>query len=201
MILDSFIFRSHLHEEEKLVYVVHQHWCAAYKSMVKVSLFGIAAPIVFWLMFPTTAALFIFGGWFLLGFAYFFYEVADWYLDVLLITNQGIIDLDWRGIFDKSSTRIDYDTVLGVTFEKVGFFSNIFNYGKLLVEKEGYGKEEVSLPMATSPQKAEGKIIAAREKYTRDRGLEDEKVLKDILAGMVKNHVRHKRENNLADII
>ena len=203
MLLDRFIFRNHFHPEERLEYVVHQHWFAAYKPICKIGFFGLVVPAILWYIFPTKVALFIFGIWFIAGFIRFLYEVADWYFDVLLITNRGIIDLDWRGVFDKSSSRVDYETVVGVTYEKKGFWSNILNFGYIEVEKEGHGDERIELPNAANPQKCEREIIRAREKYLRERGMEDEKVLKEILTGMVKSHVRNKREKKetLADII
>lgn len=203
MLLDRFIFRNHFHADEKLEYVVHQHWFAAYKPICKIGFFGLVIPVLLWLLFPTVTAFYIFSAWFILGFIRFLYEVADWYFDVLLITDHGIVDLDWRGIFDKSSSRVDFETVVGVSYEKVGFWSNILNFGPIEVEKEGHGDEHIALPNAANPQECERQILKAREKYLHERGMEDEKVLKDILAGMVKSHVRREREKkeSLADMI
>ncbi len=201
MILDRIIFASHLQEDEKLAYVVHSHWFAARKPLFKVSFFGLLVPAIFFAMFPTQIALWIFGAWFIFGVVRFFYELADWYFDVLLITNIGVIDLDWRGIFDKTAQRIDYDNVVGTSFEKIGFYSSIFNFGDFTINTFGEGTFE--LKMAANPQRAENALIEAKESYTRDRGLEDEKVLKELLSGMVKRHVADKREKgeSLADII
>ncbi len=201
MILDRILFGSHLQEGEKLVYVIHSHWFAAYKPVCKVSFFGMLIPALFFAMFPTQLSLWIFGFWFVLGFLRFIREVMDWYFDVLLITNHGIIDLDWRGVFDKSSTRLDYESVVGTTFDKIGFLSSILNFGYFNIQT--FGEAKFELAMAAKPQRAENEIIVAKERYTHERGLEDEKVLKEILSGMVKRHVAEKREKEegLADLI
>ncbi|MFH1546829.1 MAG: hypothetical protein ABIE14_05655 [Patescibacteria group bacterium] len=201
MILDRIIFASHLQEGEKLVYVVHSHWFAAYKPVCKVGFFGMLVPALFFAMFPTQISLWIFGAWFALGFLRFIREVMDWYFDVLLVTNQGVIDLDWRGVFDKSSLRVDYDVIVTISFEKIGFWASLLNFGDFTIQN--YGDLKLDLPMAARPQRAENEIMEAKEKYTRARGLEDEKVLKEILSGMVKRHMSGKREKNegLADII
>ena len=158
-------------------------------------------PALFFAMFPTQISLWIFGAWFVLGFLSFIREVMDWYFDVLLVTDQGVVDLDWRGVFDKSSSRVDYDTIVGTTFEKRGFWSNLLNFGTFSIQN--YGDTNLNLPMAAHPQRAENEIIEAKGKYTHTRGLEDEKVLKEILSGMVKRHVAGRREKGegLADII
>lgn len=203
MILDRILFGSHLQDGEELVYVVHSHWFAAYKPVCKVGFFGMIVPVLLFAMFPTTPALIAFGSWFVLGFIRFLYEVVDWYFDVLLITDKGIVDLDWRGIFDKSSARVDYQTVVGVNYDKVGFWSTMLNFGRLEVEKEGHGDEHIALPIAAKPQQAEQEILGARERSLHQQGLEDQKVLREILSGMVKSHVRGGREKGekLADII
>ena len=151
MILDRILFRSHLQPNEKLVYVVHSHWFAAYKPVVKVSFFGMLIPALFFAMFPTLLALYIFGSWFVLGFLRFLYEVMDWYFDVLLVTNHGVIDLDWNGVFDKSSSRVDYETIAGVAWEKSGVLANVFNFGNLTLDKNSQGDLEISLSCAANP--------------------------------------------------
>ena len=199
--MDKILFASHLQDDEKLVYVIHAHWFAAYKPIFKVSLFGMLLPALFFIMFPVQIALWVFGAWFAIGFIRFIHEVMDWYFDVLLVTDYGVIDLDWRGIFDKSSQRIDFDTLTGVAFDKRGFWSNILNFGDFTIQS--YGGNNLDLPMTASPRRAERETIEAKEKYSHERGLQDEKVLKEILSGMVQRHIRGEKEKGkgLADII
>ena len=201
MILDRIFFGSHLQDDEKLIFVIHSHWFASYRPIFKVAFFGLAVPAIFFALLPVELSAWIFGIWFVLGIFRFFHEIADWYFDVFLITNLGVIDLDWRGIFDKSSTRIAFDDLVGISYEKSGFWASIFNFGDLLIQTDG--TTEINLKNAATPMRAEREILDAREKYSRDRGMEDEKVLKEILAGMVKRHVRGEKEktSGLADLI
>jgi hypothetical protein len=201
VILDRILFAKHLQDDEKLVYVIHSHWFSSYKPIFKVSFFGIAVPALFFAMFPTQVSLWVFGAWFILGFIRFIREVMDWYFDVLLVTNLGVINLDWRGVFDKSSLRVDYDVIVTISFEKTGFWASLLNFGNFTIQN--YGDSSLDLPMAAYPQRAENKIMETKEKYTRARGLEDEKVLREILSGMVQRHVRGEKEKGrgLADLI
>ena len=201
MIFDRILFASHLQDDEEHVYVVHAHWFAGYRPIFKASFFGLLIPAVFFFMFPTQVSMWIFGIWFFLGILRLIREVMDWYFDALLVTNFGVIDLDWRGIFDKSSQRIDFDTMVGVAFEKKGVWSSLLNFGEFSVQS--YGGSDVSLPKAANPQRAEKAVMDAKDRYSHERGLEDEKVLKEILSGMVQRHIRGEREkgNSLADII
>jgi hypothetical protein len=201
VILDRILFRSHLHPHEKLLYVVHSHWFAVYKKAVKVSFFGLLVPALFFFMFPTEVSLYVFGIWFVMGFFRFFYEITDWYFDVLLVTNHGVIALDWNGFFDKSSSRVDFESISGVEYEKHGILANLFDFGHLVLGAEG--DSELSLHKAASPKEAEEQVMHAREKFFEEKGLKDEKVLKQILSGMVKHHVREESEKHhgLADLL
>ena len=200
MILDRLLFGGHLQEDEKLVYVAHAHFLGAYRQLFKVAFFGLAVPAIFFAMFPVELAAWIFGIWAILGLIRFFRDVADWYFDAFLVTSQGVIDLDWRGIFDKSATRIGFDDLVGISYDKKGFWASVFNYGDFVVQSDG--NVEIQLPNANNPQRAEKEILDAKEKYSHSRGLEDEKVLKEILSGMVKRHVRGEKEKSeLADLI
>ncbi len=201
MIFDRILFASHLQDDEKLVYVVHSHWFAAYRTLFKAAFFGLAIPAIFYAMFPIVAAAWVFGIWAAFGLLRFFREVADWYFDAFLITNLGVVDLDWNGVFDKSSTRIAFDDLVGTSYDKKGVWQSIFNFGNLAIQVDGTG--EIKLENACAPQRAEKAVLDAKEQYARERGLEDEKALKTILSGMVKRHVRGEKEktHGLADLI
>jgi hypothetical protein len=201
VILDKILFHGHLHPHEKLLYVVHSHWFAIYKPVVKISFFGMAIPALFFFMFPTQVSLYVFGAWFVVGFFRFLYQVIDWYFDVLLVTNHGVVALKWNGFFDKSSSRVDFEAISGVEYEKHGILSSIFDFGHLVLGAEG--ESELSLQKAASPKEAEEQIMHAREKFFTEAGLKNEKVLKEILSGMVKHHVREESEKHhgLADLL
>lgn len=198
MLLDRLLFRSHLVHGETLHYVVHQHWFPIYKPVVKIGFFGLLFPALLFLMFPP--GFWLFALWFTLGFLRFLYEMIDWYYDVLLITNLGVIDLDWRGFFDKSSARVEYESIGGVAYEKSGFFANVLNFGTLVIEKEGH-EGHIALPFATDPKNAEHHILSAKEECMSERGLEDSEKLKDLLVHIIKGHVKQEKEKRLADLM
>jgi len=201
VILDRILFASHLQDDEKLVYVVHSHWFAHYGQLFKTAFFGLAIPAIFYAMFPILPAAWIFGAWAVLGLIRFFRDVADWYFDAFLVTNTSVIDLDWKGLFDKASTRVAFDDLVSIGYEKTGFWSSFFNFGNLVVQTDS--SVIIKLENAAAPTRAETEILTAKDKYSHERGLEDEKVLKSILSGMVKRHVRGEKEkgHGLADLI
>jgi hypothetical protein len=202
MVLDRFLFRSHLQQDEKLLYVIHQHWWAMYRSGFKIAFFGMLAPALLWLMLPTLSLLYIFGAWFFLGFIRFLYEVVDWYFDAILLTSMGVVYVDWRGIFDKASHRADFESIAGVEYEQSGFLSHLFGFGMLVLDKEGAEEERIFLSHARDPQEAERQVLLAKEKYTEEHAMESEEALKEILSGLVAEHLRkEKHKSKLADLL
>lgn len=191
ILLDRLLFRGYLSDEEKLIFAVHQHWFALYRPVAKIGFFGLVLPILFWLMLPP--AFYIFAVWFVVAFMRFLYEVIDWYFDVLLVTSDGIIDIDWRGVFSKSSHRIEYESITGVHYEKEGLWGTLFDFGPLHITIEGHESHgHVGLEIAASPLTAEHRILHAKEKYEHHHAMEGEHAIRDILAEMIDERIRLK---------
>lgn len=83
-------------------------------------------------------ALVIFGSVYYLGiWVFFFTEFADFYLDISIVTNQRIIDVDQRGLFNRSISELDLSRVQDVHSEIKGIFGTMFGYGNVVVQTAG----------------------------------------------------------------
>lgn len=196
VLVDRVLFHSHLHPGERLLYVVHQHWWVVGGQMAKIGFFGWLLPIVFFLMFPT--GLWIFVAWLIFGVLSFLYTTINWYFDTVLVTDMGLIDLDWRGIFDKTSHRISFEEMEGVEYAKTGFWATVLNFGHLTIMAEGH---HLGLPYTADPQAAEHAILHAKEYAEKEQGMESEEALREILSEIVANHMRAKKEERLSDLL
>ncbi len=196
VILDRVLFHSHLHPGERLSYVVHQHWWTVGRPLAKVGFFGWLLPIIFIFMFP--AGLWLFGVWLLFGFFSFIYTVINWYFDAVLVTNLGLIDLDWRGFFDKTTKRIDFESIESAECIQTGFWATVLNFGDLVISTEVH---HLGLPYTADPQGAEHAILHAKEHAEKEHSLESEEVLREVLSEIVANHIRSKKEGGLADLL
>lgn len=130
-------------------------------------------------------------GWAAIGTLIFLYEIMNWYLDAWVITNHGIIDLQWNSFFDKSSTRIEYHTIEGITYQIKGFWGTIMNYGDIMVERLGTGTI-VTLESVAFPKKVEREVLHYQEKFVRKKNFKEETALKDMLVGMLQEKSRGK---------
>ena len=183
----SLLFRSHLNPGEKILYVAHAHPITIYKRFLKNLFYGLALPGLFYLMMPPFMLVWIvWAGFGVLSLLLFFF---DWYFDALLITSTSLIDIQWDGIFIRSSTRIEYNTIDGVSYEKKGFWALVFNYGDIGIERIGGGKP-VGIKKVSFPKTVEREVLEAKSEFMRTKNLRDHNTLKDLIANMIQDYSR-----------
>lgn len=149
--------------------------------------FHAVIPIAFWLIFPQL--LLIYGIWAFIGAVRMFFLIQDWYYDVWLLTNMGIIGVEWLGFFDRTSSRIEYPSIEGVTYSLKGFWQTIFNYGEMTLAKFG-GPSTITLKDAHNPKRMEKYVLMYQEKFMTSKNFQDQEVLKQLLADLVVDHVQ-----------
>jgi len=115
----------------------------------------------------------------------------DWYFDALVITNQSLIDLEWVGFWNRSSTRIEYHTIEGVSYEINGFWAVMMNYGDISIERLGVG-QPVGLSAVSFPKSVEREILNAQNEFMRNKSFRDHQSLKELLTNMLSDHSNFK---------
>ena len=110
-------------------------------SFVRVDVLSLlSAGQVFWLI--------VF--WYLVVFGFTFYKFIFWYFNVYLLTNERIVDFDFRGILNVQISFTTLSHVEDVSPKTVGFLGTFFNYGSVYVqtaaEKPEFEFENVPMP-------------------------------------------------------
>lgn len=192
MILADYLFQQYLDEGEKIVTVVHRHPFVLFKGLFPIALLGLALPLFLWYLFPDFIMLFVL--WIVVSLVRFFRECMIWYHDVILVTNMSLIDVYWYGFFDRSSTRLEYNMMEGVTTEIRGFRRVLFNYGTVSVQRGG-GTNPLVLRDAMNPRRAERKIMEYQEEFLNKQNIEDSESLKNLLTQMIRHHHKEQQGN------
>lgn len=185
--LASILYRSHLNPGEKILHVAHVHPFKIYKSFLKYAFFGFALPGLFYYMMPPFWI--VWAGWAGLGVIWMILFFCDWYFDALIVTNQSLIDLQWEGIWNRSSSRIEYHTIEGVSYEMIGFWGTILNFGDITIDRIGAGKI-VGLKAVAFPKTVEREIMDAQNEFMRNKAFKDSSSLKDLLSNMMQDYSR-----------
>lgn len=184
------LFLGHLDDGERILYVAHRHILMFKVAAAKVSFFGLFMPAFGYLLFPQFLTVFVI--WGIVGLMGLAYHFLDWYFDAWLLTNIGVIDIERNGLFDMTSTRVDYHMIEGTQYTISGVLATIFNFGDITIDKLG-AKTSVVLHDAASPKKLERRVMKYQQKYIYERSVRDHQELKTMLSEMIAYHVHNKQ--------
>ena len=123
--------------------------------------------------------------WAGLGALLFAYRLMQWYLDAWIITNHAVIDQEWNTIFDKSTTRIEYGNVEGISNEIKGFWGTILRFGNIQIEH--MSGQPITLEHVSNPRKVERHIINNQQTFMRRQNFEDHGKLQDLLVNLLRS--------------
>ena len=196
LFFQRFLFGSHLGEDEQVIFVVHKHWVEIAKMSMKIFILAIILPWTLW-YFLGNIFFWVAVAWTVVGQAIYLHAVLDWYADAWLFTNMSIIDVEWKGFFHKLSSRVDYNDIKEVSWEKSGISGTILNYGNMSMSLTS--GDHVLLENCKSPKQTELTIHKIREEYVYQRKMMDSGALQEILVDLVHKHISERgippREN------
>lgn len=66
-----------------------------------------------------------------------FQDFVDFYLDVLILTNERVIRVEQKGMFNRIVSQLSLDRIQDVTIETKGVLSTALGFGKVTVESAG----------------------------------------------------------------
>lgn len=72
--------------------------------------------------------------WYIFVFGFTFYRFIVWYFNVYVLTNERIVDFDFRGILHKQISFTTLSHVEDVSPKTIGFFGTFFNFGNVYVQ-------------------------------------------------------------------
>ncbi len=111
---------------------------------------NIPSPLAF---IPENFAYFFTVFYYLLVFAYALFNFLNWFYNILLITNLGVIDIDYSDLLYHDVAFTNFNLVEDVNYTKTGFFRSLFNYGDVFVQTAG-GRENLEALGVPNPAKA-----------------------------------------------
>jgi hypothetical protein len=159
--------------------------------------FGVLLPAFFYLHNTFWVAQIISVGYFelyLLGiYLTLVYHVFDWYNDAWIITNRGIIDVQWR-YFTGDVQHLGYESIHGIEVKSDSIFDSLLGKGDIWLHLVSE-REEFVLTDAVNPQGIVEYIQAVIDemKHEHDTPIDDRapfELLLDTLTEMVREHLQ-----------
>lgn len=179
------MFKSYLTDGEKIQFVIHRHILLEFKIFFKIFFFGLFIPLFGWWLFPQVALFALI--WIAIGSVRLIYEFFDWYYDVWLVTSASIIEIMWKGFFDKSSSRIEYHIIQGIGYEVKGFLPTLFNYGTIGLDK--FTGNSSVFEGAINPKKKADMLTKAQETFVSNKSFRDHRALQGVLTDLLQRHI------------
>ena len=185
--IKQYLFSDYLDDGEEIAFVAHRHFFVFVPDVFRVAIFHFFLPAGFWFLFPQL--IWIYLVWAVIGLVRILFIIQDWFYDCWLITNLGVIGVEWTGYFERTSSRVEYQSIEGMSYTIKGLFPTIFNYGNVTLAKLG-GSTSVTLKDAYNPKKVERNLISFQEKFMTSKNFTDQEVLKQLLSDLVVEHVK-----------
>ncbi len=150
------------HENEQVLQVIHRHWfniCVHLGIVLVLSFLMLGSISSLSLIFPEVASasnlpffLFVQNTLILSLWLYGFLVWIDYYFDVWIITNERIVNIEQRGLFNRSISELQFSRVQDVTASVDGIVPTMMNFGNVSVqtaaEEERFVFRQVADPFA-----------------------------------------------------
>jgi len=188
MIIGNRLFYRHVEDDEELVLFVHKHWVLGIRNLLW-PLFAFVGGLLFLYMFPFKAIYYLSALWSIAAMVWLLRNFYDYYLDAWIITDQGIIDVEWHGWFHRQSSRVLYSDIQGLSYEIEGIVGTVMRYGTISVEKISNGMV-ISLDSVKNPKVVEGLVLKKMEEYLHTKNLSDAKHVQNLLSQIVANEIQ-----------
>lgn len=187
-IFHKIAFASFLEEDELIVAVFRRPSLFMLTKIFLWSfLFGLISFLI-WFFIPLIKGFPVYSIPLFLGSVKVFSIFAHWYVNVILMTNESILFIEWPLFFEKRNKRLDFSNLDSVAVEKKGAHSFLMNFGTLIFEKTG-GGEPIEIEHINTPSRVIRIIEAYKEQKVDEKNFTEESALKDLLSQLVQTHV------------
>ncbi|MBP9727951.1 MAG: PH domain-containing protein [Candidatus Moranbacteria bacterium] len=132
------------HENEQVLRVIHRHWFGICLHLTLVLVFAfiiITSLSVLPALFPDivtthSSKLFLFtqNTLFLFLWLYGFLVWIDYYFDVWIVTNERIVNIEQKGLFNRHISELRFSRVQDVTSSVDGLVPTMLNFGDVYVQ-------------------------------------------------------------------
>ncbi len=111
-----------------------------------------------------------------------------WYVNGIIMTDIGVVFVDWPKFFERRYHRIDYFDLDQIGVEKIGFKAFLNNFGTMQFVKVGGDITEVH--NINRPNRTARIIENYKEKAIDEKNFTEESALKGLLSQIVLTHVK-----------
>jgi len=147
-----------LRNGEYLASIMRKHWFVLFLKVIPFKiLFAIPLLVLFFIpasgLADTDIAIIIFFSalWMLVLLMVIFTIWTNYFLDIWIVTNQRIIDIEQKSLFNREVKTLRMETVQDIQTDKVGILQEFLNFGTLRVQTAGTGGTDAKIVGIPNP--------------------------------------------------
>lgn len=134
---------------EKIAFSLRQHWFIFSKMVLLYAVLTLIPIIVYYLFVNLGAGEFLTTPpikhivvltasiYYLCIWLFFFVAFIDYYLDIWIVTNDRIVSIEQKGMFNRTVAGLKLYRIQDITAESKGLFPTMLNYGNVFVQTAG----------------------------------------------------------------
>jgi len=158
-----------LESKEVIIYTARKHWFIFLIEIIFVLAAAVVPALIIYFVLETgitNLIIFLYLIWLLILWIVMTLIWTDYYLDVWYITNQRIIDVEQRGLFNRKISTFRLDMIQDTTIEVPGILATLIGYGDIHIQTAGQD-EKFTLRGVNNPARV-NQIITAEYSRARD---------------------------------
>jgi len=143
-----------LESNEKQLWLIRKHWFILVMMLLPfllLALIPVSIGVGLLTMFieppvvitntMINGAVFLYFIWLIVLWTGAFMVWTDWYLDLWIITEDRLVHIDQKGLFNREVSSMRYERIQDITSEVPGIIPTVFGFGVLHVQSAGEERE------------------------------------------------------------
>lgn len=125
---------------------------------------------LFWLLNQGWWGTIAVGLGFLLGIYIIFHAWFFWRNNILVVTNERVIDVNRLGLFEELISSSSYSDIKDIYLHRKGFWASLFRYATIVIESKSQ-RSLLELPAVSEPEKVLALILDKNDQFESRKGL------------------------------
>jgi hypothetical protein len=175
-----------MEEGEEIFYAIHYHIITIFKPILKISFFYIFIPgFLYWIIETLS---FIWLIWIAIGISKILSVLFSWYFNALLVTNLNLVNVEWKGLFNRQANRIEYSQIESFSYTVIGLANTIFNFGDITIDKSS--GNQITIQGAYRPKQKAQLLTKIQDQMVNKQLHRDHEGLKGVLTNLLRHHIQ-----------
>lgn len=155
-----------LQQDEQVQRIIRRYWLTLTPQLVMgIFFFWLPPALLFLAIDPRFSFISYFLSYLKIGMMLYyliflcslFYVWMDYYLDITIITNQRILLIEQKGLFNRQVTSVPRDKIQDITVRKRGVLQTFFDFGDIQLQTAG--EENYSMKDVFQPNEAKNYLL------------------------------------------